>query len=88
MPKCKICGEAVQSGDVMHVECRESWEEEMRERERALDMREFELDVRDGYLETWYEEIISTEKQAKRLIATSIAVAAFTVLTALVVLFL
>jgi hypothetical protein len=72
----------------MHVECRESWEEEMRERERALDMREFELDVRDGYLETWYEEIISTEKQAKRTLAINLAIAAFTILTALVVLFL
>lgn len=95
MPKCKICGEAVQSGEVMHLSCMEELEKELKakanalaEREEKLDMREFELDVREGYLETWYEEIISTEKKAKRLLASSIAVASLSVVIALVVLFL
>lgn len=95
MPKCKICGEAVQSGEVMHVECRKKWEAEMlareetlREREHELNLREMEQDVREGFLDYYYEEILTTEKRAKRLLVIDIAFAAFTVVTALVLLFL
>ena len=102
MPKCKICGEAVQSGEVMHVECRENWEAEMlareetireraetiREREAMLDSREKMQDFREGFLDYYYEEILTTEKRAKRLLLIDIAFATFTVVTALVLLFL
>ena len=102
MPKCKICGEAVQSGEVMHVECREMWEKELmaraevirereetiREREQELDMREFELDIREGFVEQWYAEVLETEKKAKRMLAINLAIAAFNVVTALMVIFI
>lgn len=88
MPRCKICGEDVRAGTVLHVECYKAWREEMNEREQELDMREFELDVRDGFMEQWYEEVLETEKKAKRLLVIDIAIAAFNVATALMVLFI
>lgn len=91
MPKCKICGEAVQSGEVMHVECREMWEKDLmaraeaiRERETELNLREMELDVRDGFMEQWYAEVLETEKKAKRMLAINLAIAAFNVVTAMI----
>lgn len=88
MPKCKICGEDVKSGVVLHVECYKAWREEMNEREQELDMREFELDERDGFMEQWYEEVLETEKKAKRMLAINLAVAAFNVAVALMVIFI
>ncbi len=88
MPRCKICGEDVRAGTVLHIECYKAWREEMNEREQALDMREFELDVREGFVEQWYAETLETEQKAKRLLVIDIVGAALTVVTALVVLFL
>lgn len=88
MPRCKICGEDVRAGTVLHIECYKAWREEMNEREQELDMREFELDVRDGFMEQWYAEVLETEKKAKRLLAIDIAVAAFNVVVALMVIFI
>ncbi len=95
MPRCKICGEDVKSGVVLHVECYEAWEadlsereEAVRERENETGRREWEIDIREGVLERYYEAIIKKEKQAKRLLLINIACAALTVAVALVVLFL
>ena len=88
MPRCKICGEDVRAGTVLHIECYKAWREEMNEREQELDTREFELDVRDGFMEQWYEEVLETEKKAKRMLVIDIAIAVFNVVTALVVIFI
>ena len=93
MPKCKICGEAVQSGEVMHVECREKWEKELmaraevirereetiREREEMLDRREAAQNFREGWLDLYREEILAESKKAKRNMIFGIALASFTI---------
>ena len=84
MPKCKICGENVRAGTVLHIECYKAWREEMNEREQELDMREFELDVRDGFMEQWYAEVLETEQKAKRLLVIDTAVAVFNVMVAMI----
>ena len=56
MPKCKICGEAVQSGEVMHVECREKWEAEMQAREDEAQKRRISLDIREKVLDAREKE--------------------------------
>lgn len=71
MPKCKICGEAVQSGEVMHVECREKWEKELlakaeaiRERATELEAREREIVERRNNLDYREYELLFREREA------------------------
>lgn len=91
MPKCKICGEDVRAGMVMHFECCENWEadlrareETIRERERELDMREREQEIHEGFLDHYYDEILGTDRRARGIMIINLVIAAFNITTAVI----
>ena len=86
MPKCKICGEDVRAGTVMHVECMEKMKAEieakrleLQEREEMLDMREKAQDFREGFLDFYCKKILAERKKAKRDRIFGLALAVLTI---------